>query len=68
MVYVRNDIKAKQLSHLELEDFSDIWLEVGLPYSKKKILGSVYREHNHLRVNPNNENNHHSSERQEDRW
>ena len=67
-VYVKEEIKAKQLKNLETDDFSAIWLELGLPFSRKIILGSVYREHSHLRTSPADSTNYSTRDEQEERW
>ena len=44
-------ITARSRDDLNLENFSAIWLEVGLPHQKKFLLAGVYREWAHLQNN-----------------
>ena len=43
-VYVHEDINVKIREDLMTEDFSSVWLEVGLPRQKKFLVSHVYRD------------------------
>ena len=57
--YVKSDLIYRCRSDLEQEDFSSIWIEVGLRHQRKFLLAGVYREWNHLQTNEDHED--HSS-------
>ena len=48
-VYVHEDINVKIREDLMTEDFSSVWLEVGLPRQKKFLVSHVYRDWQHMR-------------------
>ena len=68
VMYIGDKIRAKQVHNLQLEDFSCIWVEVGLPYAKKFLLGGVYREHGHFKLDRNDDSCTSDGESQELRW
>jgi hypothetical protein len=43
-VYMHNSLVGKVREDLMDENFSSIWLEVGLPHKRKIIVGNAYRE------------------------
>ena len=57
----------KRLPQYEVSDISSIWIEMGMPYQRKIILGCVYREHDHLKTDQDRSSLS-SKEEQLDRW
>ena len=55
VMFVKDGVKSKRLPEFESDNVSSIWLELGLPYQKKILLGGMYREHDHLKTEENRE-------------
>ena len=51
VVYKHKSLVAKLRKDLMSQDFSSIWLEVGLPKKKKILVCNLYREHQYLKQN-----------------
>ena len=68
IIYVKNNVKASRIMTLELEDFSCIWLEVGLLHMNKFLLGGINREQGHIKVNSDDTENHSQNQKQEECW
>ena len=68
VIYVKDEIRVKRRKELELDDFSAIWMEIGLPHAKKMLLGGVYREHSHLKLDKNHPEITSLRQHQEERW
>ena len=67
VAYVKSGLSYRRRLDLEQEDFSSIWIEVGLQYQRKFLLAGVYREWNHLQTEEDSED-HSSKLEQETRW
>ena len=69
VAYVKHGIRFNKIRNLEDKNFSSIWMEVGLPYCKKFILGGVCREHQHFKVSQEDyDTDSSTSEKQEERF
>ena len=68
VAYVKDGIIAKRREDLETDDFSSIWMEVGLPREKKYLVCGVYREWAHLKVDGQISDESGSIQEQERRW
>ena len=68
VAYVKEGIIVRRREDLELDDFSSIWLEAGLPRQKKFLVCGVYREWAHLKRGEETEEDSGSRQEQEERW
>ena len=60
VVYVKDNLRVKQLNSLESDENSAIWLEI--------IFGALYCEHSHIKVNKEDLTVYSTREMQERRW
>ena len=58
VVYKHKSLVAKLRKDLMSEDFSSIWLEVGLPKQKKILVCNLYREHQYLKQDDSTSSSH----------
>ena len=68
VAYVMDGIIARRREDLELEHFSAIWLEVGLPHQRKFLVAGVYREWAHLQSDNQVGVQQGTKQDQEERW
>ena len=68
VAYIKDGLITNRRDDLETEDFSALWLEVGLPHRKKFLVCGVYREWAYLRTNCNSNADSSSIVEQERRW
>ena len=48
-VYVHEDVSVKVRNDLMNDEFSSVWLEVGLPRQKKFLVSNLYRDWQYIR-------------------
>ena len=68
VAYIRQGIRVKRLRDIETDEVSSIWMDIGLPHSKKFTLGGIYREHAHLGIDQLPDHISGLPAQQEERW
>ena len=54
VVYTHSSLVVKRRHDLEHKSLSAVWLELGMPWQKKIIVGNIYREWHNMGQGPNN--------------